>query len=562
MFRRAPSRRPLLPWLTVISLILMLVVTAAVLVIVRDDADRDSGGGAGREPATAADEDEGGCHVDRKLLRIVWRGYRENRSGDVLAIERLPHQFGTRHSSPHPYTQDVPLVLYGPGFIRSDVTVQKPVTVADLAPTFAELMGFDDFPRHAGRVLQEALRPEGKRNGKPKLMVTLVWDGGGINVLEQWPDSWPNLKALASESVWYENATVGSSPSITPAVHATIGTGAYPNKHGLPDIKIRVRGEIIDAWEGGTSRYLDIPTLGDLWDTANNNEPLVGAQARDNWHLGMLGHGERRPGADADIAVLDSFQGVYIRNEVRNFHVPEYLKGSPDLSQYVTELDRKDGEIDGMWLDNALNPEDPIIRYSPAWPPYQTGKIEELLRREGFGRDDVTDIFYTNYKSIDLAGHQWNMLDDEVRDVVEATDAELPRLIEVLDGLVGKDSYVLAVTADHGMTPRPSATQGWNIDSVKLTADIERTFNPNREEGDLVLSQRGYQLMLDRGRAKELGVSHEDVAEFIRNYTIADNVDKGSRDEFEQRFQHLADERLYLTALTPNQLRTALKECD
>ena len=55
------------------------------------------------------------CTVPKDVLEKVWRGYEPGRSGDVLAIEQLPNQFGTRHSTPYPYTQDVPLVFWGPG---------------------------------------------------------------------------------------------------------------------------------------------------------------------------------------------------------------------------------------------------------------------------------------------------------------------------------------------------------------------------------------------------------------------------------------------------------------
>src|SRR3712207_8910243 len=59
-------------------------------------------------------------------------------SGEVLAIERLPHQWGSRHSTPYPYTQDVPLVLYGPGLIEpgeydaTDVTVRSEEHTSEL----------------------------------------------------------------------------------------------------------------------------------------------------------------------------------------------------------------------------------------------------------------------------------------------------------------------------------------------------------------------------------------------------------------------------------------------
>src|SRR3712207_7781090 len=96
-------------------------------------------------------------------------------SGEVLAIERLPHQWGSRHSTPYPYTQDVPLVLYGPGLIEPGEYDATDVTVADLAPTFAALLDYDDFPDRDGRSLDEALAPAASRD-VPRLIFTMVWE--------------------------------------------------------------------------------------------------------------------------------------------------------------------------------------------------------------------------------------------------------------------------------------------------------------------------------------------------------------------------------------------------
>ena len=64
--------------------------------------------------------------------------------------------------------------------------VDRPVTVAGIAPTAAELLKFDGFRAPDGQPMTEALLPEAERD-VPKLLVTMVWDAGGINVLEEHP---------------------------------------------------------------------------------------------------------------------------------------------------------------------------------------------------------------------------------------------------------------------------------------------------------------------------------------------------------------------------------------
>ena len=77
-------------------------------------------------------------------------------------------------------------MLYGPGFIRDGKQVQRSVDVTDIEPTFAELMRFD-FAAPAGSPLDDGLLPPARRNGQPKVVVLVAYDGGGWNLLERWP---------------------------------------------------------------------------------------------------------------------------------------------------------------------------------------------------------------------------------------------------------------------------------------------------------------------------------------------------------------------------------------
>ena len=495
------------------------------------------------------------CDIPVEILERVWRGYVPGRSGDVLTIERLPNQYNTRHSTPFAYTQDVPLVLYGPGFIKKGVTVDRPTTVADLVPTFAELLDFEMPAPVDGEVLQEALLPQSERNGIPKLVFTVVWDGGGDNVLEQWPDEWPELQKMMAEGANYTDAVVGSSPSITPSIHATIGTGNFPKRHGLSDTRMRIGSKTVDAYEDDSPRFLRGQTLGDAWDLANGNVPLVGMMARDNWHLGMIGHGAQLEGGDADVAVMDRFTEVEFRTIEDFYRLPEYLLGNEGLQKAIDEVDQRDGESDERWLGNPLSPISGKIRLTPAWSIYQTEKMKDLLTNEGFGTDDVADIFFVNYKSTDLVGHEFNMVEPEEQEALREQDRQLREVIRFLNRTVGRKNYVMALTADHGMTPLPADTGGWNIIMTEVSADIEETFDTVTPDKPIILSNRGYQIMLDKREMKRNDVDPEEIAEFLRSYRIDDNA---ADEEALGTFADRRDELVFLTALTPDELKEAL----
>jgi predicted AlkP superfamily pyrophosphatase or phosphodiesterase len=498
----------------------------------------------GEAPAACSD-------TPRAVLQRIRRGYFPGRSGDVLAVERPPNQFNTRHTTPWPYTQDVPLVLYGPGFIKQGFTSERDTTLADIAPTFAELLEFDGLGERDGRSLNEALLPPDRRNGVPRLILTLVWDGGGDNMLEQWPNSWPHLRSLITKSASFEETTVGSSPSITPSTHATLGTGYFPRSHGLTDVPVRRNGKMIDSWEKKSPRNLKVETLADLWDRANINEPLIGLLARDSWHVGMMGHGSYLEGGDKDISVLDALGKLEFTSNTEHYSFPSYASSFEGLEEAVQEVDLRDGEADREWLGNPMNM-DGGIRETPAWSIFQTQRLFEILEAESFGQDDVPDLFFTNYKPTDLAGHTYNLVEPEVKQNLEEQDRQLKAIVDGLDDLVGRDNYVLALTADHGVTPYPEVTGGWSIIMREVQKDLEREFNSAMPKKDLVIANRGYQFFFDKKVLKANNVTFEDISAFIRDYRLHENVT--DVDRVPNRYKDRLNERIYLTAMSGREL--------
>ncbi len=319
---------------------------------------------------------------------------------------------------------------------------------------------------------------------------------------------------------------------------------------------MRIGNKTVDAYEGASPKFLRSPTLGDTWDQANGNVPLVGMLARDNWHLGMIGHGAQMEGGDFDIAVMDDFTTVEFRTSDRYYSLPDYLLGNAGLQEAIDEVDQRDGESDQRWLDNPLVPIDGKIRFTPAWSIFQTEKMKELLTNEGYGQDDVADLFFVNYKSTDLVGHEFNMVEPEEKEALEEQDRQLREIVRFLDQSVGRDEYVLGLTADHGMTPYPEDTGGWNIIMTETSADIEARFDKETPDTPLILSNRGYQIMLDKKEMKLNDVQPEEIARFLREYTIGDNAPtKESLGKFSER----TDERVFLTALTPDELKAAVR---
>ena len=534
-----------------------LAVAMALLVIAA--ACTDDGGGK-NDPADAFPEPnftapeiaevtepaggwlEASCELEPEILERTLRGWKAGRGPDVLVVPRFPNFFGgfiqTGHSGPWDYLQETPLVFYGPGFIRPLGRYEAPreVTLADVVPTLAELIGVD-FPDAAGLPLSNILVPASKREGPPKLVLEVVWDGGGTNVLETWPDFWPELAKLMEGGAAPQGAIVGSSPSVTPATHTTLGTGVFPDEHGATSITIRVDGAITDSFKGKDADYVDVPMFSDVYDIATGNAAKIGMFAYKSWHLGMMSHGASWPGGDKDMAVFLNPAEEYETNPDL-YYLPPGLEKVPGLKKAVREVDLLDGELDKTWMGHDVLGSKRYRRDTPVWVLHQTNVLKALIQREGFGDDDVTDLFFTNYKQPDEAGHNWNMLSPEVAETVEYTDAELKKLVDFLNKEVGEREWVMIVTSDHGQQPDAEATHGWPIFMTELVADLAE--HVGIPESELEGTAAGMFVLQE-------GVSFEEVAEFLVSYTIEDNIPEG-RDDIPEQYSDRMQEPIFEAA--------------
>lgn len=470
------------------------------------------------------------ARVDREALVRTWRGVRPARSGDVLLIPEEPNfvNGGLSHATPFDHTQEVPVFIYGPGYVRPGV-YEEPVTLADLAPTTAALLKFP-FEAPDGLAQTAALLPDADRP-LPALVVTVIWDSVGDNVLERWPDAWPVLRSLRPGGAWFSNATVGAAPSNTPVAHATIGTGAFPRRHGFVDVYLRAHGRVQEPNETGPGLLLE-PTLGDLYDAAMANRPKVGTVATLSEHLMMMSHGSDWPGGDRDIAIarvdergatsgVESQRWNLAERMAPYYDLPPYANDLTPLSRYLDDVDRADGALDGRWRQND------IARLSdgfdtPARAPFEEALVETVIEREGFGADAVPDLLFVNFKATDTIGHAFSADGVEMSDAVASQDAELGRLVGFLDRTVGRGEWVLILAADHGTQNDPEASGAFMIDADKLRAGLERTFDLDDDDVPVVQKLRPSQIWMDLAELSEHGFTLGQVSHWLLGLTQAE----------------------------------------
>jgi predicted AlkP superfamily pyrophosphatase or phosphodiesterase len=480
-------------------------------------------------PDAIAVQDAAAGDLGAEYMELVGRAANAQRSGDIqlllapfnsanYSFESLslhPRDPRTSHAAVWMYLERIPLVAYGPGVIEPGDSEDR-VSLADLAPTTAELIGFDGWAND-----REGRRLPGFRTTgtTPKVVVTYVFDGGGWNVLRQWPNDWPNLARLMREGMHYRNALTGSFPAVTACAHASIGTGTFPRQHGITGHNIRDGAVARKAYR--TPGHADpsdilVPTLSDLWhDTTGAWVGQIGYQV---WHMGMIGHGGiDRTAPDLPVGVYfdEPGGGGWQPHNPDLFRLPEGSPGMDVLDARMQTFEPNDPGWDPEW-----EPWRTTYCCVPPIAAYQGDLLEATLTNEPIGQGNPS-LLYTTFKSPDYTGHVYGMQSKWEGLMLQAVDEELGRIVRFLDQRFPGE-YALFVTADHGQCPLPDSMGGVRLDPIQLEAVIEREFGAGL--GKAVQYTAPSEVYLDRDALRDAGATTDDVAAALRNLTYRQNL--------------------------------------
>jgi hypothetical protein len=246
----------------------------------------------------------------------------------------------------------------------------------------------------------------------------------------------------------------------------------------------------------------------------------VGEIGYQVWHVGMLGRGGRPLG---ELPV-----GVYFDEDRTSSWQPH----NPELYRLPRVVPAR-SQLDAYLSSYAADPENEVdAQFNPkgrrslcCTPPivrYQGDLIEAAFDAEEIGAHEATDLLYVNYKNPDYAGHTWNMTSPRTADALRAVDQQLGRLARMLEERFAPGAFALIVCADHGQCPTVELMGGVRVDPIQLQMDLEREFGGPVFK--LVTSVVPSEIYLNERAIWDAGVTRDDVAAFLRDYTYRDNL--------------------------------------
>ena len=447
------------------------------------------------------------------FLERFARAYFPGRTGQILVVPREGHIITTRdpsvkymHGSPWPYDTRIPFLIYGPAFVRPG-TYPAPVTQEEMAPTLAALLDVPMPGTSTGRPQSAILKPGA---GRPRLILLAVLDGMRADYFDSHASVLPTLTRLRKQGAWFSNAEVSHLASITSVGHATIATGALPRVHGVVANAFfdRIAGQATDVYPKLSPRLLMALTLADAWNLETDGRAIIiGQGSTPRAAVALAGHGACLLNGRPVIAVSYNEKSGSWETNSECYRLPDYLKDRSPRALWEG--------TDGLWMGHPIgSPGD--VRGSALFSKFETEALSLMIEREPLGADDIADLVLVNLKTPDYVGHRYGPDSPELHEALAALDRDLAAVIAALDAKVGRDRYVAAITADHGMPPEPDAHRGqarhYTDDIVKL---MHERFDP--EQGKLVkhYEPENAQIAIDQTRLRELGLNLDAIARFL-----------------------------------------------
>ena len=151
----------------------------------------------------------------------------------------------------------------------------------------------------------------------------------------------------------------------------------------------------------------------------------------------------------------------------------------------------------------------------------------ELIQQEHLGKNEATDMLCISYSTPDIAGHAFGPYSLEVEDIYARLDLELAKLFSALDKQVGKNNYVIFLTADHAVVPVPQQLKdeklpGGYFDMKECLKKIDEQLKLSYGH-ELIQSEENQNIYLNYTLLDSLKISksevQQEVADLLRNFT-------------------------------------------
>lgn len=345
--------------------------------------------------------------------------------------------------------------------------------------------------------------PAGTAAKPPKLIVFMVVDGLPMRQVLAYRDQLQpdGFRRFLDHGAWFSKAFYKHGHTVTAAGHATMLTGAYPQRSGIisnewrdarsfepvyntGDTAYQYIGHKTDPLAGTSPRNLFAETVGDVLRRAQPGSKVIGISGKDRGAIlpaGHLGQAYMYMSADGQFASSTYYMASHPQ-WVQDFNAAKPADAffgqawAPLLPEASYARSVPDGQ---PWQSNAGNGNKlpavlgaghdkpgPLFYANLMATPFGDALTLAFARAavegEQLGADAQTDILSVSLSSHDYVNHAFGPESRLSHDHFLQLDRQLQGFFAYLDAKIGAGNYLALLTADHGFadTPAWAKTQG------------------------------------------------------------------------------------------------------
>jgi predicted AlkP superfamily pyrophosphatase or phosphodiesterase len=401
---------------------------------------------------------------------------------------------------------------------------------------------------------------------KPKIIVGLVIDQMRWDYLYRYSNRYGDggFNRLLKKGYSFENTFIPYTPTYTAPGHASIYTGAVPATNGIVgnnwyDKTLRknmyctqdttVEGVGNNDVEGKMSpRNLWATTITDELRISNNfTSKVIGIALKDRGAILPAGH-------SANAAYwYDDETGKWITSNyymtslpiwVNNFNAKDevasmmskdwntlypintYTQSTVDDKPYEVDLLGTKSHTFPYALSSITKEKYSTFKFTPYAATFTFNFAKQAIENEKLGTGNATDFLTVSISSTDYMGHSFGPNSVEAEDTYLRLDKDIADFLNYLDTKMGKDNYLVFLSADHGVAhiPNylkenkiPSGVFSESIDMKELNKIIEDSFGIKK----CILSIQNYQVYVDMPLIKNSGKDVVAVKAFMMDWLRA-----------------------------------------
>jgi predicted AlkP superfamily pyrophosphatase or phosphodiesterase len=401
---------------------------------------------------------------------------------------------------------------------------------------------------------------------RPKLVVGLVVDQMRWDYLYRYYDRYDangGFKRMLKQGFTCENTMIPYTPTVTACGHSCIYSGTVPAISGITgnfwwdkeqmrsvycteDKNVNTVGSSTALGKMSPKNML-VTTIGDELRLATNfRSKVIGLSLKDRGGILPAGH-------SANAAYwYDNTNGNWITstwymNElpkwVADFNaqktVDKYYQAGWDLlypaNTYMqSTADEKSYEAKPFGarfpydLKKFAGKDYSKITAAPMGNTFTAEFAKAAITGEQLGADNITDFLAISFSSPDYIGHTFGPNSVEAEDGFLRLDKELGSLLDFLDSKVGKNQYIVFLSADHGVAQVPEFMQENKLPAGRvymntLINKLNKTMNEKYNISNIIVSNDNYQLSLNHPALDSAKIDKKEITKWIVDKLSSDS---------------------------------------